>query len=120
MRTNACNSPTTQGGGVVYQRKVDDSEGKIALREDSMPPAEIEGADLIFHTVNQLREQRRSMAQAEPQFLFIYVVMRKLWEKRYWPSAMAHETRTAPRTNRGFLSCTKTIPKSENGSVILL
>lgn len=39
--------------------------------------------DLIFHTVNQLREQRRNMVQAEPQFHFIYQVMRKLWEDRY-------------------------------------
>lgn len=39
--------------------------------------------DLIFHTVNQLREQRRHMVQAEPQFQFLYQVVRKLWEDRY-------------------------------------
>lgn len=43
----------------------------------------IEGEDLIFNTVNQLREQRRHMVQAEPQFLFIYQVMRKLWQDKY-------------------------------------
>lgn len=39
--------------------------------------------DLIFDTVNQLREQRRHMVQAEPQFQFIYQVLRKLWEDKY-------------------------------------
>lgn len=48
--------------------------------------AEVEGDDLIFHTVNQLREQRRHMVQADSQYLFIYQVMRKLWEDRYGPA----------------------------------
>jgi protein-tyrosine phosphatase len=39
--------------------------------------------DLVFQTVNSLREQRRSMVQAEPQFLFIYQVLRKLWLDKY-------------------------------------
>lgn len=39
--------------------------------------------DLIFHTVNQLREQRRNMVQAEAQFHFIYQVVRKLWEDKH-------------------------------------
>lgn len=42
--------------------------------------------DLIFDTVNQLREQRRHMVQAEPQFQFIYQVLRKLWEDKYGSS----------------------------------
>lgn len=45
--------------------------------------------DLIFHTVNQLREQRRHMVQAEPQFQFIYQVLRKLWEDKYGSSKSA-------------------------------
>lgn len=54
--------------------------------------------DLIFHTVNQLREQRRNMVQAEGQFLFIYQVLRKLWQDKYdvpeeeqEPAAKRHE-----------------------------
>lgn len=43
--------------------------------------------DLIFDTVNQLREQRRHMVQAEPQFQFIYQVLRKLWEDKYGTSS---------------------------------
>ncbi|OAA64690.1 protein-tyrosine phosphatase 2 [Niveomyces insectorum RCEF 264] len=39
--------------------------------------------DLIFTTVNQLREQRRAMVQADAQYLFIYRVLRKLWEEKY-------------------------------------
>lgn len=45
--------------------------------------AAIEPDDLIFRTVNQLREQRRHMVQAEPQFRFLYQVVHKLWEDRY-------------------------------------
>jgi protein-tyrosine phosphatase len=44
---------------------------------------EEEGEDLIFSTVNQLREQRRNMVQAEAQYLFIYQVLRKLWQDKY-------------------------------------
>ena len=44
---------------------------------------EEEGEDLIFSTVNQLREQRKNMVQAEAQYLFIYQVLRKLWQDKY-------------------------------------
>lgn len=39
--------------------------------------------DLIYTTVNQLREQRRTMVQAESQYHFIYQVLRKLWQEKY-------------------------------------
>ncbi|CAK7263921.1 hypothetical protein SEPCBS119000_000726 [Sporothrix epigloea] len=39
--------------------------------------------DPIYTTVNQLREQRRTMVQAESQYQLIYQVLRKLWEKKY-------------------------------------
>ncbi|PKS11232.1 hypothetical protein jhhlp_002993 [Lomentospora prolificans] len=39
--------------------------------------------DYIFRVVDLLREQRKSMVQAETQFLFIYRVMRKLWLDKY-------------------------------------
>jgi len=44
---------------------------------------EEEGEDLIFSTVNELREQRRNMVQAEAQYLFIYQVLRKMWQDKY-------------------------------------
>ncbi|KAK1753098.1 protein-tyrosine phosphatase-like protein [Echria macrotheca] len=44
---------------------------------------EEEGEDLIFSTVNQLRKQRKTMVQAESQYLFIYQVLRKLWQDKY-------------------------------------
>ncbi|KAJ4388107.1 hypothetical protein N0V93_008712 [Gnomoniopsis smithogilvyi] len=50
---------------------------------DTADEATNDSRDLIFDTVNQLREQRRHMVQAEPQFEFIYQVMRKLWEDKY-------------------------------------
>ncbi|KAG5656195.1 hypothetical protein KAF25_009071 [Fusarium avenaceum] len=42
-----------------------------------------EGPDLVFETVDLLREQRVGMVQGRPQFLFIYQVMRKLWQDKY-------------------------------------
>ncbi|CAK7236121.1 hypothetical protein SBRCBS47491_009528 [Sporothrix bragantina] len=42
-----------------------------------------ESDDLIYTTVNQLREQRRTMVQAESQYHFIYQVLRKLWKQKY-------------------------------------
>ncbi|KAF5607191.1 uncharacterized protein FSUBG_5374 [Fusarium subglutinans] len=42
-----------------------------------------EGPDLILETVDHLREQRVGMVQGRPQFMFIYQVMRKLWQDKY-------------------------------------
>ncbi|KAI3401120.1 hypothetical protein diail_266 [Diaporthe ilicicola] len=99
-RTDAGESATTEGdGNGQHHRSDDDLEGKMDVEDQSTPPAEVEGDDLIFHTVNQLREQRRSMVQAEPQFLFIYQVMRKLWEDKYGSSAATKQTTPPPRIN---------------------
>ena len=46
-------------------------------------PGLVLGDDLIFSTVNRLREQRRQMVQAEMQYVFLYQVMRKLWQDKY-------------------------------------
>lgn len=40
-------------------------------------------ADLVHDTVDLLRQQRRGMVQGETQYLFIYQVMRRLWQDRY-------------------------------------
>ncbi|KAJ9148507.1 Tyrosine-protein phosphatase 2 [Pleurostoma richardsiae] len=58
------------------------SDGTLDDRDEG-GSEEAERDDLIFYTVNQLREQRRNMVQAESQFLFIYQVMRKLWQDKY-------------------------------------
>ncbi|ETS85283.1 hypothetical protein PFICI_03308 [Pestalotiopsis fici W106-1] len=42
-----------------------------------------EASDLVFDTVNTLREQRKMMVQAESQYLFIYKVLRKRWMEKY-------------------------------------
>ncbi|KAI1385536.1 phosphatases II [Hypoxylon trugodes] len=39
--------------------------------------------DIIYKTVNALREQRKQMVQAESQYLFIYQVLRKLWLEKH-------------------------------------
>ena len=44
---------------------------------------EDDDGDVVFATVNALREQRRTMVQAEAQFRFIYRVLRKLWVDEY-------------------------------------
>ncbi|KAI1863488.1 hypothetical protein JX265_008705 [Neoarthrinium moseri] len=42
-----------------------------------------DASDLVFDTVNELREQRKMMVQAEPQYIFIYQVLRKQWLDKY-------------------------------------
>ncbi|KAI1348978.1 protein-tyrosine phosphatase-like protein [Xylaria sp. FL0043] len=39
--------------------------------------------DLVFKTVNHLREQRRTMVQADSQYAFIYKVLRRQWLERH-------------------------------------
>jgi protein-tyrosine phosphatase len=66
---------------------VDDAEAlpdaQDAADEAEAGEEEEETDDLIFNTVNSLREQRKTMVQSEAQYLFIYQVMRKLWLDRY-------------------------------------
>lgn len=99
-------SATTEGDdNHGHHRSDNDSDGRMDIEDQHTTTTEVEGDDLIFHTVNQLREQRRSMVQAEPQFLFIYEVMRKLWEDRYGPAgspssaAAASSAGPPPRIN---------------------
>ncbi|KAK4124478.1 phosphatases II [Parathielavia appendiculata] len=49
----------------------------------SSPVVNGQGEDPVFETVDLLREQRRTMVQAEAQYGFIYQVLRKLWEEKY-------------------------------------
>ncbi len=54
--------------------------------DGTVPPALTRGEDnddLIFSTVNQLREQRCTMVQAPAQYHFLYQVLRKLWLEKY-------------------------------------
>ncbi|KAH7157116.1 protein-tyrosine phosphatase-like protein [Dactylonectria macrodidyma] len=43
----------------------------------------LQGPDLIYETVNYLREQRVGMVQGKPQYHFLYQVMCKLWQDKY-------------------------------------
>ncbi|TGO35903.1 hypothetical protein BHYA_0142g00190 [Botrytis hyacinthi] len=45
--------------------------------------SEEKGNDAIFETVDQLRQQRKTMVQAVEQYIFLYEVLRKLWEEKY-------------------------------------
>ncbi|KAI0116165.1 phosphatases II [Hypoxylon sp. NC0597] len=42
-----------------------------------------EEGDIVYKTVDALRQQRKHMVQAEPQYLFIYQVLRKLWLEKH-------------------------------------
>jgi protein-tyrosine phosphatase len=46
-------------------------------------PKPYDAYDPVFITVDKLRQQRRGMVQGDPQYRFIYQVMRKLWEDRH-------------------------------------
>ena len=53
-----------------------------------------EREDIIFNTVNQLREQRMYMVQSEVQYQFIYTVLRERFMRRSKsssPAMYAHE-----------------------------
>jgi len=73
------NGKAAAGGGVEDCHDMDERE------ESGVDGNEAE--DLIFNTVNALREQRRTMVQADSQYQFIYQVMRKLWLDKYGGSA---------------------------------
>lgn len=45
--------------------------------------ADDEDLDLIYSTVDTLRQQRRVMVQSVEQYKFIYNVMRKFWQEKY-------------------------------------
>lgn len=45
--------------------------------------SEEKGNDAIYETVNQLRQQRKTMVQAVEQYIFLYEVLRKQWEEKY-------------------------------------
>ncbi|KAL1836249.1 hypothetical protein VTJ49DRAFT_5396 [Mycothermus thermophilus] len=62
-----------------------DKDEKNGARNELRPAAR--GEDLVFETVNALREQRRTMVQAESQYQFIYQVLRKLWMDKYGAAA---------------------------------
>lgn len=70
-----------------------DDDDKEMVKEDREDQEE---RDVVFETVNLLREQRRTMVQADVQFFFIYDVLRGLWEQKYVHGG--HEGRLIVRT----------------------
>ncbi|KAG6015373.1 hypothetical protein E4U54_003612 [Claviceps lovelessii] len=49
--------------------------------------------DLIYDTVDRLRQQRRSMVQSEAQYHFLYDVLRKLWQDKHGIIPQGHDSR---------------------------
>jgi len=47
--------------------------------------------DPIYETVNQLRMQRKTMVQALEQYIFLYEVLKKMWEEKYLTPCMGGE-----------------------------
>jgi len=60
-----------------------DGEGAGGM-QSALPP-DYAREDLVFEVVDALREQRRTMVQAEAQYEFIYRVLRKFWVEKYGP-----------------------------------
>ena len=78
------------------------SASRTSQEEIMSPTSSTKGGednDLIFQVVNQLREQRKTMVQAEPQYLFIYQVMRKLWLDKYGGGGSNEEVSSSSRTS---------------------
>lgn len=94
------NDASSMDGQNGHVDKAEANDAGAALNmdteEDKGTPV-VEGDDLIFHTVNQLREQRRNMVQADSQFLFLYQVVRKLWEDRHGVSVASTISSEAPQ-----------------------
>ena len=57
--------------------------------------------DPVFDTVNQLREQRKTMVQAYEQYVFLYEVLRKMWEEKYRAECVGGEHEHAGRDGEG-------------------
>ncbi|KAB5575281.1 protein-tyrosine phosphatase-like protein [Coniochaeta sp. 2T2.1] len=75
-------SPNETDGGGGEEMAVDGGEGDDHDESSGLDGTDA-GDDLIFNTVNALREQRRTMVQADAQYSFIYQVLRKLWLEKY-------------------------------------
>lgn len=52
------------------------------LEDDALKESP-DDTDVVFNTVNALREQRMTMVQSESQLHFIYQVLRQKWDERY-------------------------------------
>jgi protein-tyrosine phosphatase len=68
------------GTFIALEYLIAELEADALYPEPGDDPAEY---DPVFDTVNKLREQRRTMVQAETQYYFIYTVLRQLWEKKH-------------------------------------
>lgn len=94
------NDASSMDGHNGHTEKAESNDAEEVLKmdvEEDKGTTVVEGDDLIFHTVNQLREQRRNMVQADSQFLFLYQVMRKLWEERHGISVTSTTSSEAPQ-----------------------
>ncbi|OTA98534.1 hypothetical protein M426DRAFT_69623 [Hypoxylon sp. CI-4A] len=57
--------------------------------------------DIVYHTVDQLRQQRKQMVQSEPQYVFIYQVLRKLWLEKHGLTEQDSQEPAAKRLELG-------------------
>ncbi|CAK7271719.1 hypothetical protein SEPCBS57363_004767 [Sporothrix epigloea] len=70
-----------RGSSLLVSEGASTSAASRSIRGDGILNSEV--PDPIYATVNQLREQRRTMVQAESQYHLIYQVLRKLWKEKY-------------------------------------
>jgi protein-tyrosine phosphatase len=69
--------------------------------------------DPIYETVNQLRMQRKTMVQSFEQYVFLYEVLRKMWEVKNHPPCVGgeHKHLAPPDVNGGSERPAKVIKK---------
>ncbi|KAK3400539.1 protein-tyrosine phosphatase-like protein [Sordaria brevicollis] len=79
----AAAATTTDGSSPASSTRTSQDEFMSPTGSSSSTKGGLEDNDLIFQVVNMLREQRKTMVQAESQYQFIYQVMRKLWLEKY-------------------------------------
>lgn len=76
--------------------------------------------DLIYNTVDILRQQRRCMVQSSAQYHFLYEVMRKLWQDKYGVVLGGHDAdgtgNSEPAPKR--LELTDPFSESENSDSV--
>lgn len=90
---------------------------------DPPPSQELEGqpqkkTDLIYETVDLLREQRRGMVQGTVQYKFIYQVMNKLWQEKY--GQPDDEGEDEDMTDGGVSIPTPTTSEKPTGTLLVL
>lgn len=98
--------------GALDNKASEGDEGKSTVNNNLY--TEDKSSDLIFETVNALREQRMLMVMNEIQYSFIYDVLKEAWEKRHLHGKRKPEPESPP-TEPALAPAVKAPAASEAG-----